>query len=246
MRKAPVLTSLAIHVGGICLLLLLASIPSVRNTITRLPDRVVPLLAPRLEKQLKSQGGGGQKNPLPASRGQAPPRPVTKVFVPPMAVRLENPQLMVQQAMIEAPDFNINTPEVGDPLGKAGPLSGGPGGPFGIGDGTGLGIGKGPGNGNGIVSYKSLGITEHPQLLHSEEPEYSEEGRKARAQGSVLLAIEVDVNGRVANIRVVKSLGLGLDEKAKEAVLKWRFRPAMAGGRPVTAPAQVQVTFHLL
>jgi protein TonB len=56
----------------------------------------------------------------------------------------------------------------------------------------------------------------------------------------------VDVNGRVVNIRVVKSLGLGLDEKAKEAVLKWRFRPAMAGGHPVTAPAQVQVTFHLL
>jgi protein TonB len=125
-------------------------------------------------------------------------------------------------------------------------LSGGPGGPFGIGDGTGLGIGKGPGGGDSGASYKALGITQQPELLHSEEPEYSEEARKARYSGSVLLAIDVDVNGRVANVRVVKSLGLGLDEKAKEAVLKWRFRPAMAGGRPVTAPAQVQVTFHLL
>jgi TonB family protein len=85
-----------------------------------------------------------------------------------------------------------------------------------------------------------------PELLHAEEPEYSEEARKSQMQGTVLLEIEVDVNGRVSNVRVVKSLGLGLDEKAKEAVLKWRFRPAMAGGKVVAAPAQVRVTFHLL
>src|ERR1700689_1457929 len=103
MRKAPVLTSLAIHVGAIFLVLLLASVPSVRDSITRIPNHVIPLLAPRLPSQAKTQGGGGQRNPLPASRGQAPPRPVTRLFVPPMAVRLENPKLMVQQAMIEAP-----------------------------------------------------------------------------------------------------------------------------------------------
>jgi len=244
MRKAPILTSLTIHVGAIALLLLIASVPLVQDSITRLPDRVVPLLAPRLRSQV--QAGGGQRNPLPASRGPAAPRPAARVFVPPMAVRLEVPKLVVQQAMIDAPEIEINASQIGDPLGKIGALSGGPGGPFGIGDGTGLGIGKGPGNGNGGISYKALGITEEPKLLHSEEPEYSEEARKARQQGTVLLAIDVDVNGRVANIRVVKSLGLGLDEKAKEAVLKWRFRPAMAGGRPVVAPAQVRVTFHLL
>ncbi len=246
MRKAPILTSLAIHIGVIASLLLLVSVPSVRDSITRMPVRVVPLIAPRPALRTKAEGGGGQRNPLPASLGRTPPRPETRLFVPPMAVRLENPKLMVQQAMIEAPEFNITAPQFGDPLGKPGALSGGAGGPFGIGDGSGLGIRKGPGNGNGPVSYKALGITEEPKLLHSEEPEYSEEARKARYSGSVLLAIDVDVNGRVANIRVVKSLGLGLDEKAKEAVLKWRFRPAMAGGHPVTAPAQVQVTFHLL
>jgi len=246
MRKAPVLTSLAIHVGAILLLLLIASVPSVRDSIGRVPSRVVPLLAPRLLQPAKATGGGGQRNPLPASRGQAPPRPVNRVFVPPMAVRLEDPKLAVQQALIETPDFNINASNTGDPLGKIGALSGGSGGPFGIGDGTGQGIGKGPGNGSGGISYKALGITQSPVLLHSEEPEYSEEARQARAQGSVLLVIDVDVNGRVSNVRVVKSLGLGLDEKAKEAVLKWRFRPAMASGRPVKAPAQVTMTFHLL
>jgi len=234
----------AIHVGAIVLLLVLASIPSVRNTVARLPDRVVPLLAPRLASQLKPQGGGGQRNPLPASRGKAPPLSVTKIFVPPMAVRIENPKLAVQQAMVDAPEINITASEIGDPMGKLGPLSGGPGGPFGLGDGTGPGIGKGPGPGS--ISYKALGITQEPKLLHAEEPQYSDEARQARYQGSVLLAIEVDVNGRVTNVRVMRSLGLGLDEKAIAAVLKWKFRPAMAGGRPVTAPAQVQVTFHLL
>jgi TonB family protein len=163
-----------------------------------------------------------------------------------MVVRMENPKLAVQQAFLDAPEIQTATSEIGDPLGKVGPLSGGPGGPFGIGGGPGTGIGDGPGKGSGPIAYKALGITQEPKLVHSEEPEYSEEARKNRRQGTVILAIDVDVNGRVANVRVVQSLGLGLDEKAKEAVLKWRFRPAMAGGRPVEAPAQVQVTFHLL
>jgi protein TonB len=161
-----------------------------------------------------------------------------------MATRLENPKLAVQQAMVDAPDININAADIGDPMGKIGPLSGGPGGPSGIGDGTGRSIGNGAGPGG--ISYKALGITQEPKLLHAEEPEYTDEARRARHQGSVLLAIDVDVNGRVTNIRVIRSLGLGLDEKAIDAVMKWKFRPAMAGGRPVTAPAQVQVTFHLL
>jgi protein TonB len=242
MRKAPVLTSLAIHVAAIALLLLIASVPAVQHSLAR---RVVPLFAPRLAPKVKAEAGGGQRSPLPASRGQAPPRPVTRVFVPPMAVRLENPKLMVQQAIVDAPEITT-TSEIGDPLGKLGPPSGGPGGPFGIGGGTGIGIRKGAGPGTGGISYRALGITQEPKLLHSEEPEYSDEARIARQQGTVLLAIDVDVNGRVTNVRVMKSLGLGLDEKAKDAVLKWRFRPAMAGGRPVTAPAQVAVTFHLL
>ena len=57
------------------------------------------------------------------------------------------------------------------------------------------------------------------------EPEYSEEARKAKYQGTVLLYIEVDTDGRATNIRVVRSLGLGLDEKAIEAVKKWKFKP---------------------
>jgi TonB family protein len=244
MRRGPVFASALIHAGAVALLLLIASIPSVQNAVSKLPDRVVPLLAPRLAAQAKAPSGGGQRNPLPASRGKTPPRAVTRIFVPPMAERMENPKLAVPQAMVDAPEITINASDIGDPMGKIGPLSGGPGGPSGIGGGPGPGIGNGPGP--GIISYKALGITQEPKLLHSEDPEYTDEARRARHQGSVLLAIDVDVNGRVANVRVIRSLGLGLDEKAIEAVQKWKFRPAMAGGRPVTAPAQVQVTFHLL
>jgi len=167
-----------------------------------------------------------------------------------MAVRIEHPQLPVAQAMLEAPEINISAPQIGDPLGQIGPPSGGPGGPLGIGSGLGPGIGNsaGPGQGNhsGPISYKLLGITQEPKLIHSEEPEYSEDARKARYQGTVLLSIQIDANGRVSNIRVLRSLGLGLDEKAMAAVEKWIFKPALANGRPVAAPAQVSVTFHLL
>jgi periplasmic protein TonB len=241
MRRGPVFASVVIHVCAVMLLLLLASIPAVRDRVARLPDRVVPLFAPRL-KALSN--GGGQRNPLPASRGKTPPRAVTKIFVPPMAVRIENPKLAVQQAMVDAPDININATDIGDPMGAVGLLSGGPGGPSGIGGGPGPGIGNGPGP--GAISYKALGITQEPKLLHAEEPEYSDDARRARLQGTVVLAIDVDVNGRVTNVRVIRSLGMGLDERAIAAVQKWKFRPAMAGGRPVTAPAQALVTFHLL
>ena len=74
-----------------------------------------------------------------------------------------------------------------------------------------------------------------PTLVYKVEPEYSEEARKARYQGIVLLYIEVDVNGRAQNMRVISSLGLGLDEKAMDAVKKWKFRPGMKDGKPVTS-----------
>ncbi len=246
MRKSPLAVSLAIHVGAIGLLFVLASIPPAREAARHLPDRFV-LLAPRLAAR---EGGGGEHRPLPPSRGQTPPRAVTKIFVPPMATRAEHPQLPVVQAMLDAPEINISASQIGDPLGEAGPLSGGPGGRWGIGEGDGTGIGPGTGPGQGTVftaaSYKELGITQQPKLIHSEEPEYSEDARKARYQGTVLLSIQIDASGHVSNIRVLRGLGLGLDEKAMAAVEKWIFRPALARGRPVAAPAQVVVTFHLL
>jgi TonB family protein len=77
------------------------------------------------------------------------------------------------------------------------------------------------------------------------EPEYSEEARKAKYQGTVILYVEISPGGRAVNPRVVRSLGLGLDEKAIEAVRKWEFRPGYKDGKAVTVVATIEVNFRL-
>ena len=91
--------------------------------------------------------------------------------------------------------------------------------------------------GNGITA---------PQLLFKVEPQYTEEARAAKFQGTVLLYIEVQPDGRATNIRVQRSLGLGLDEKAVEAVQQWRFKPGTKEGQPVPVAATIEVNFRLM
>ena len=107
-----------------------------------------------------------------------------------------------------------------------------------------MGPGSGGGFGGGV--YRIGGGVSDPVPIFKPEPEYSEEARKAKFQGAVLLAIVIDEQGRTRDIRVLRPLGLGLDEKAIEAVTKWRFRPSMKDGRPVPVMANVEVNFRLL
>lgn len=108
------------------------------------------------------------------------------------------------------------------------------------------GIGESQSGPPGISAvHRERGVTP-PQLLYKVEPEFSDEARKAKHQGVVVLMIEVDAGGAVRNIRVRQSLGLGLDEKAIQAVSHWRFRPGILNGKPVTTEAIVQVNFQLL
>ena len=83
-------------------------------------------------------------------------------------------------------------------------------------------------------------------LLAKTEPAYSEEARKGRVQGMVVLLVEIDTNGRPRDIRVRQPLGFGLEERAIEAVAHWRFRPAYRNGKPAPCMAEVQVNFRLL
>ena len=116
----------------------------------------------------------------------------------------------------------------------------------GIGDhGCCQGIGESPSGPPGLGVHRGAGVTP-PQLVYKVEPEFSEEARKAKHQGVVVLSIEVDASGHVRNVRVLQSLGLGLDEKAIEAVSRWRFRPGFPDGKPVATEAAVQVNFQLL
>ena len=89
------------------------------------------------------------------------------------------------------------------------------------------------------------GETSNPRLLRKIEPEYSEEARKAKLQGKIGLAVEIWPDGKPHKIRVMRGLGLGLDEKAVDAVRQWRFAPAMQDGEPVRFISQIEVEFTL-
>lgn len=200
-------------------------------------------------------GGGGAREIPPVSKGQAP-KPSLKQFTPPMIVK-ETPKLAMTPTIIAPPDVQLpqnNLPNWGDPLAKLSTMSNGPGsgGGMGSGSGGGLGSGKGggfgPGEGGGIGGgvFKVGGGVSAPSVIFKVDPEYSEEARKAKYSGAVMLAIVVDTEGKARDIHVVKSLGMGLDEKAIEAVEKWKFKPGMRGGQAVNVRATIEVNFRLL
>jgi TonB family protein len=103
----------------------------------------------------------------------------------------------------------------------------------------------GEGGGIGGGAYRIGGGVSAPVVLYDPDPEYSEEARKAKYQGTVILWVVVGADGRPQNMRVVRSLGLGLDEKAIEAVKKWKFKPGMKNGQAVPVQVNVEVSFRL-
>jgi periplasmic protein TonB len=255
--------SLAIHVSVIVLLFTVASSKAVQQAAK---DLVTPLIAPDIapyqpkvgpQKPSGGGGGGGDRSPLPAAKGRLP-KISPRQFTPPVQVFNNlNPKLPMEPTIIAPPDVNIpnnNMNQYGDPLAKIGPPSNGPGSGGGIGSGSGGGVGSGrgggygPGEGGGFGGgvFRVGGGVTAPVPLYRPEPEYSEEARKAKYQGTVVLYVEVDATGKPRNLRVVRSLGLGLDEKALEAVGKWKFRPGYKDGKPVTVAATVEVNFRLL
>jgi protein TonB len=84
-----------------------------------------------------------------------------------------------------------------------------------------------------------------PVVLFAPEPEFSEEARKAKVAGNVLVYLQVDATGHPTHVRVLKGIGLGLDEKAVEAVRQYKFKPAMENGKPVAVEMNVEVNFQI-
>jgi TonB family protein len=85
-----------------------------------------------------------------------------------------------------------------------------------------------------------------PTLISKVEPQYTDQARAAKYQGTVLLSTVIGPDGRATDLKVIKSLGMGLDENAIDAVQKWRFRPGMKSGVPVKVQAQIEVNFRTL
>jgi protein TonB len=252
------LSSLAIHVGVVALMFFLGSLKPVQNAVKETITLIAPDLRPYIaaapkKQQMGGGGGGGARAPLDASKGKLP-KLAPKQFTPPRVDPIENPKLPVPPSIVaqEAPIIAANN--MGDPLSRLGVPSNGTGLGGGIGSGVGGGVGSGrgpgvgPGSGGGFGGgvYRIGGGVSAPTVLLKIEPEYSEEARKAKWQGTVVLSLIVDEKGMPEELKVVRALGLGLDQKAIEAVTKWRFKPGMKDGKPVAVQATIEVNFRLL
>ena len=252
--KSPLAASLAIHIGLVIALFTIVVTPIRRVPVSN--HSYIRIDFASYHRALKAPGGGGgARSLLPASRGQLPkqsPRP----FTPPMIlVSAKEPVLLMEPSLLTAPEMPMtNLPQWGDPLSNSSISSNGPGSgggmgggkDGGIGDGTGPRHGPGSGGPGGIELKSAHGFFTAPKVLYQVDPEFSEEARRAKHYGTVILIVDVDTTGHAVNFRIAKSLGLGLDEKAMEAVSRWKFRPAQRDGKPVRVAATIEVNFHLL
>ena len=262
-KRYSTLYSIGIHIGIVFLIILVGTNKAVQQKAKESISIFVPDLAPYeppIAKQTKKAGGGGgggDRSLIEASKGKLP-RVAPKQFTPPMAVvNNPDPKLVMEPTLLIQPNTplpQVNMAVLGNPLGALGLPSNGTGSGGGIGSGRGGGVGSGSGGGFGPGSgggtgggvYRIGGGVSDPVPIFKPEPEYSEEARKAKFQGAVMLSIIIDENGKTRDIRVIRPLGLGLDEKAIEAVLRWRFKPSLKDGRAVAVSANVEVNFRLL
>ena len=202
-------------------------------------------------------GGGGDRDKVSAPQGRLPKTGLEQITPPEVVVRNNHPRLSTAPTVVVPPQVKLadsGLPNLGDPRSPvvAPPSNGigaeagiGSGNNGGMGSGGGAGIGAGIGGGYGGGVFKVGGGVSAPRAIYKPEPEYSTEARQAKHQGTVVVSLVVGADGLPRQLRVAQSLGMGLDEKALEAVRQWRFEPAMKDGRPVPVAVDVEVTFHL-
>ena len=210
---------------------------------------IAPYILKNAMKSGSGSGGGGQHEKLPAQKG-ALPQTSKQQITPPSVHPPDEAKLTVAPSIVA----DVKVPPsllIGDPNSKAlNTISNGPGSGGGIGSGHGPGVGSHTGSGYGPdhyggVYYKPGNGIRAPKLIFYVKPDFSEEARKNRLMGIVQLRGIIGVDGKVYNLSVVRSLGMGLDEKALEAVKLWRFEPGTKDGQPVAVEAFPEVTFTL-
>jgi TonB family protein len=221
--------------------------------ITFKPYIPVTMPAPKV---MGGGGGGGAHQIVEPVKGHLPPM-VKVPTVAPQILKIDNPKLAAPAAIqmpqaVKIPDNSMlnmgtpNSPQVAMASQGSGSGSGfgqGMGGGIGSGHGAGLGAGIGGGYGGGVMSV-GAGVSA-PQLIHQVQPEFTDEARQAKLEGSVEIQLIVDSNGNPENIQIVRHLGMGLDQKAIDAVRQYKFHPATYQGHPVPVRLDVEVSFHL-
>jgi TonB family protein len=213
---------------------------------------------PKSDTNAGGGGGGGDRSIIEANKGKLPER-AKDTITPPQPQTIDKPKLpdpptINVQKNIQLPD-NMNMPMIGMKQ-SANVTLASAGGGNGAGMGTGSGGGMGPGGGNGYGPgyggnaggglYQVGGRISLPVLIVQPEAEFSDEARRAKYQGLCLIGLIVDAQGNPQNVHVVRALGMGLDEKAMEAVRQYKFKPAMKDGKtPVPVELTIEVNFRL-
>ena len=259
VRRRNFALSVALHgamafLVGASFLMVKSYVPSVeRQRIVTV--KLEPYQAPAGSHPSSGGGSGGAADKMRASVGAAPPAKREQLTPPIVRRAVSQPPLAAEATVIAPPELALpKTQQIGDPLSALTTPSNGPGVAGGIGGNVGGGVGgdrgrfgRGPGAGSGCCGdvYGIGNGVSMPRAIYAPEPEFSEEARIAKFQGEVTLLVTIGADGRARNLTVVRSLGMGLDQKALDAVRTWRFDPARKDGRPVAVQMNIIVNFHL-
>jgi TonB family protein len=257
VRKGSFVASFALNASILALLIWAGSwtashVPEIKQMVGPAVDVGVYTM-PAAKDVSGGGGGGGSHDVTPASKGALPKFSKSQI-APPTVLPVEQPKLPVMPTVVVPPEIKLpQGGQMGDPLSKVLSASNGTGMGGGIGSGSGGGVGSGhgagvgPGWGGGIGggAYHVGGGVSAPKIVYRVEPEFSDEARKNKWQGMVLLHVIIGTDGKAHDISVSRSLGMGLDEKAVEAVRQWRFEPGHKDGQPVNVEVSFEVSFRL-
>jgi periplasmic protein TonB len=223
----------------------------------RFSGNVTGLVLPPGATQAGGGGGGGAHDKIDATHGSPPKFSAEQLAPPTVVITNLHPKLPVDPTVLGPPQIQLaaQTSPIGDPLSAVvDSISNGKGSGSGIGNGKGTGVGSGDGAGVGPGSHAGIGGGAYrpglggvtaPRTIYAPDPQYSDQARSVKFTGSVLLWLIVDANGLPQDIRIVRSVGLGLDERAMDTVKTWRFEPGRKDGQPVATQINVEVSFRL-
>ncbi len=223
-----------------------------------------PIEMKKAKEKAGGGGGGGRNTPTPPSKGQVPQFSLTPpVIAPRPEPQLKPPSLPVMETVQVDPRLQPKRDDLaptGLPTGVPGPPSAGPGSGGGMGSGSGGGMGSGDGTGVGPGRGYNMGggdprlgggsgvatsVDTYPSPLNKPHPNYTEEARKNKIQGTVFARVLVGADGQVKKVSIVRGLPDGLDEMAIRAVYQMRFKPATKNGQPVAYFVKFEVDFTL-
>lgn len=253
VKRNPTSTAIAVVIHVAVILIIAVVIAHQVMVTPTIAPKVMTVMAPPVDlpklppARSQAGGGGGQKSLAPVTQGHLPKFAKDQI-VPPKAPPTIAPKLAVDPTVVVPQQIKMadNTmPNIGAPNSSLKGFSMGNGSGTGVGNGNGAGYGNGSGMGTGGGVYQVGNGVLAPKVIYSVDPEFSEEARKAKFSGNVLVEMIIDEKGIPTHVHVLRGVGMGLDDKAVEAARQYRFKPAMKDGKPVKVAIQMDVNFQI-